>query len=1428
MNQQQENQQQPDSVVRSHELIKRRFFEKLERRESINSARGTSASAGAGIKQAGPEQVRNRQLLHQQQQLQPLFANLAESRGASVGAATAASVWTAKVEAVNEADGAGTDADEATSLETIITNNPKSNGTIAAAATQTKQNLCEAADANRVKLTPPLDDSKIDDEQQVEARGMSVENDHERQHQKKGQQSRVHHDDVSTALELQEAATKLEQAKGPSLEQQKRQPSKRDLHDGPAASQQPPLLLLRPLDAEDEHERLRPLRLESKQQQQQQREQYANPRSQLSDNARGSHENCSSGNNVNHDQFDDGHRRDLTYSLAAGPQVFAAGMQFGDVKGDRINLIDRSSSGHHLIEPLRQETNSKMDPRSVQDQDEEAHKQKNDDKHNKCDTAESRRRVIVISSPIEGALLEEDVGSSCSSSGFGASVSAGPSSTASSSDGRHRRRHHDLSPDDNQPISMRNCGQNDGHYRRPNPILRYGDDVGQAECEILKSKPQAEMGADEIAKFEIIVGRRDDSDPIKLGKQTTLSVGPGKAYQDDDDGGRPLLHVENHGYGSLVNGRQTTNATTTTGSTMRNQTDKRRWPLLDAGKVSSELDLYSNRQYVNLPAASSDVQDSSSTTVGYATVRPLVHDSRGYNSAVAAAGSANTILSSGNNRHSASLANDHHHDHHLPTTTTAKLNFQHHSTTGETRSELEDCGSSLSGHNSSTSSANTGGFSKLPPVRLIDHHFANNFEASNAPSFEREPKSAPHQPASLMEESNSMQQQSKKSPSLLKRFGSLVSRAFTSSNSSGGGAGEFGGSGNGSNLSCHYGASGHNAAANSARLEVNRHHHHQLASTSMPPPKQPQSLLEFGNSGISDSLREHKSATENAAGVSKKDDSHVRALSPDNSNREQQSNSILVKGPVASNKSLIMAEADLVILTTKHSKNNHLAPARTKTAMDEPDHPHYGAMQRLRFNGNSKSCRPCQDDKLMARTKHSSRNATSNNRRKSTLKTSGAYLSRRSTSSTSCSSFTSLDNSSLTSSSTQDLTHRRAASSRRRQRRQRSLRRASSLSDELESLMSPSEVGVGGGSQRLKEDQLYPLDKCDKSRIASHGRLSQKRRNQINMDNKNHASRETPIDRMRDSADDMQKSLAQRRDDLTKSRSIMKWFNATSSNSASSSPLMATNSASKDDCNSIRYDPTGWSCETRGLLQSGGEPKSLIDQSHANSDYKLDCSNGGIPNRNSKLHRRLSKEIMDAREQQQQQQPTSLIYTGLNKHSRSLHSDNEHKQGWRKRREASPNHEDKLHDDELVVNDGKCQSLNLYQNLLRNYVKRRNHHSSHHHRHHHHHSRGHHSHHHHHHHNKHSSSSRHAHCSSSTTAAATRCGGGQPGRACSCSSERLVGSGKTHGDKASVWGQLIKINKSDGSQVIELQRAPGRSWGFFVARGAINSKKGKC
>lgn len=189
-------------------------------------------------------------------------------------------------------------------------------------------------------------------------------------------------------------------------------------------------------------------------------------------------------------------------------------------------------------------------------------------------------------------------------------------------------------------------------------------------------------------------------------------------------------------------------------------------------------------------------------------------------------------------------------------------------------------------------------------------------------------------------------------------------------------------------------------------------------------------------------------------------------------------------------------------------------------------------------------------------------------------------------------------------------------------------------------------------------------------------------------------------------------------------------------------------------------------------------------------------------------------------------------------------------------------------DKDLKAN-GKCQSLNLYQNLLRNYVKRshknspatanemsarttaiaanptagHNRHNCHHR----HSNHNHHNHHHQHHHHNHSSSQHHSRRSHLNDHRNHR--GSSRGHACqihrarSCSSgcnclsaDSRGGSGgsgsvsnscgTTCQGKAQVWGQLIKINKSDGSQVVELHRAAGKSWGFFVARGTINNNRG--
>lgn len=136
---------------------------------------------------------------------------------------------------------------------------------------------------------------------------------------------------------------------------------------------------------------------------------------------------------------------------------------------------------------------------------------------------------------------------------------------------------------------------------------------------------------------------------------------------------------------------------------------------------------------------------------------------------------------------------------------------------------------------------------------------------------------------------------------------------------------------------------------------------------------------------------------------------------------------------------------------------------------------------------------------------------------------------------------------------------------------------------------------------------------------------------------------------------------------------------------------------------------------------------------------------------------------------------------------------------------------------------GKYQSLSLYHNLLRNYAKRRRKRHSH----------GHRDHEHrHHHHHQHHYSMRNRQTSSLRRAQHTdkRCAQRDCGKGTSSRHSNNDGSTQDHScncDKAPVRGQLIKINKSDGTQVIELQRSTGKSWGFFVARGYINGIRGE-
>lgn len=48
---------------------------------------------------------------------------------------------------------------------------------------------------------------------------------------------------------------------------------------------------------------------------------------------------------------------------------------------------------------------------------------------------------------------------------------------------------------------------------------------------------------------------------------------------------------------------------------------------------------------------------------------------------------------------------------------------------------------------------------------------------------------------------------------------------------------------------------------------------------------------------------------------------------------------------------------------------------------------------------------------------------------------------------------------------------------------------------------------------------------------------------------------------------------------------------------------------------------------------------------------------------------------------------------------------------------------------------------------------------------------------------------------------------------------------KSRNKDSLVWGELIKIN-SNGSQVVQIHRQQGKPFGFFVAKGTVNNRKG--
>jgi len=697
---------------------------------------------------------------------------------------------------------------------------------------------------------------------------------------------------------------------------------------------------------------------------------------------------------------------------------------------------------------------------------------------------------------VVGASVEEDGGSSCSSSGFGASVSV-----TSSSDGR-------VSTNDTVSV-VSEIKREQSEPRQPTSLsLTSRSNNRQLESCALYNSVRAPRNKQRILLPQV-------SNEFPGYKQL---VGPDQAYPTS----RTLL-VENHGYATILN-----------------QCDSDR---ADSG-ITLERDSIVGG-YVNL-------QRKLSKTGDYATI----------------------CTRSNNKRLSKATSNV-----------------------------------SISEPSRSTTSADSGGFSTLPPAR-IDCSSANNFDSIvSTAGLPRERKS-----------------------SILKRFGSLVSKAFA-------------------------GAGGAQSAAS------------KISESQEPLPALP---LAEGHQQILKSSAAHTGLK--SAIVIGKD--HQVA-----SQKEQ------------------LSKADLVILPAKKVNQPKLNQS------------------------------PLQQERNRIAKYNDDRLSRENNRARNTKKNSPP---------------TSASSSSYSSSSSSNATSRHP-------------KRADSLSDELESLMSRSECSKHQGptsfAGETSNGQMTARDRIDIDCVApaSAGKL------------RGLKEREYPTNALESAAPHSILNLsslnyAQRAAESTP--------NLTSSSRVCnrSTEITASSSAAVEDA-----DDT----QNQQPISGFWGFSSLIGQSHATIDRIPDALKGGRkPNKPKKNLTKPNRIDCD-----ELNELDSLMYTALQPFTIGY----------------------KLHSTEREQ-PNRCQSLGLYQNLLRNYAKRRHHR----HRHHHHHQRDYHL------------SSRHAHNS-------TRCGQSwaSPSTPSSESSETACK------EKSAVRGQLIKINKSDGSQVIELQRSPGKSWGFFVARGAIDNVKGK-
>lgn len=550
---------------------------------------------------------------------------------------------------------------------------------------------------------------------------------------------------------------------------------------------------------------------------------------------------------------------------------------------------------------------------------------------------------------------------------------------------------------------------------------------------------------------------------------------------------------------------------------------------------------------------------------------------------------------------------------------------------------------SLSGqsYSTSTESANStqsAGFSALPPART-DCSPSNNFESLVSLTEPRQRKSL-----------------------LLKRFGHLVSKAFTPNN----------------------------AQANQTS-KIN----------------EPLTVAE----GDCDAKNDEKSGD----------------FSARNSENSNDKNSLSVAAGMPKSVLLIdssqqvvgneqVKEADLVILPTKRV-NQRLQPTTPSSPLQSPQEQKNSSFRR-------------HHDGRLSRGKQHSRKAKQT------------------------------DFSSLTSSSTDFSSS--SLSTPCAKRHSERLKKADSLSEDLESLMSLSEHST----HHRKAHSKLRQNKTRSSRVEPTIGNTVKR---VEIDCPSPESRV-----LKEQSAKTSERCAKQTTKSGNSRSLLRLLNpvALAQRSTESTPNSASTLHTRRNSSKDCYDSAS-NCKDDDVQQpiSGFWGfSSLISNSHATEEHSKATKKG-----RAKKH--TADVVRDSNEQ------NSLMYSNLEPFAA----------GYSLHLSSALSQEEDLN---------KYQSLNLYQNLLLNYARHRH--------------RRHHHHHRHHYHRNHHSTSRHTQHS------------GRCVQSCAHNSSSVsFASSETSSGKPAVWGQLIKISKSDGSQVIELQRSPGKSWGFFVARGAINDVKGK-